>query len=208
MALGIGLQTPLPFLKEGPTTGFQPTSVLVLGGSSALGAATIQLLRLALPDCKVLATSSPKHHAYITNILGAHGGIDRGSPTLPQDVKAATLDSCGVDAIIDAVGAAGTSSQVFDSLNPNGPKRYAQVWTGDQEIDVPSGVDSIMFRGRDLPHLPGNKNIMQSLHVLLDDGRYRLPLPVRKVGHGFDALERGLELMRRGVSGEKLVVTV
>lgn len=208
MALGIGLQTPLPFLKDGPTTGFQPTSVLVLGGSSAVGAATIQLLRLALPNCQVLATSAPKHHAYITHILGAHVAIDRGSAALPQDVKARTCNSNGADAIIDAVGAAGMSPRVFDALNPNGPKRYAQVWTGDQEIDVPSGVQSVMFRGRNLPQLPGHKNIMQSLQVLLEEGRYKLPLPVHKVGDGFEALERGLELMRRGVSGEKLVVTV
>lgn len=208
MALGIGLKTPLPFLKDGPTTGFKPSSVLVLGGSSAVGAATIQLLRLALPGCKVLATSSPRHHAYITDTLGAHGAIDRGSATLPEDVKAQTMRSRGVDAIIDAVGAAGMSRHVFDALDPSGPKRYAQVWTGDQVIDVPSAVESVMFRGRDLPQLPGNKNIMQSLQVLLEERRYKLPLPVRKVGHGFEALETGLELMRRGVSGEKLVVTI
>ncbi|KAJ5681328.1 uncharacterized protein N7477_001268 [Penicillium maclennaniae] len=35
MALGIGLKTPLPFLKGGPITGFKPSSVLILGGSSA-----------------------------------------------------------------------------------------------------------------------------------------------------------------------------
>ena len=44
MALGIGLKTPLPFLEGGPTSGLQPSSVLILGGSSAVGAATIQLL--------------------------------------------------------------------------------------------------------------------------------------------------------------------
>lgn len=208
MALGIGLKTPLPFLRDGPTTGFQPSSVLVLGGSSAVGAATIQLLRLALPDCTILATSSTKHHSYITNSLGAHGTIDRGSTSLPMDVKTQTPASRGVDAIIDAVGAAAMSKHVFDAFDPDGPKRYAQVWTGDEEIVGTSGVESIMFRGRDFPHLPGNKNIMQSLQRLLDEGKYKLPLPVHKVGDGFDALERGLELMRQGVSGEKLVVTV
>jgi len=32
-------------------------------------------------------------------------------------------------------------------LNSNGPKRYAQLWTGDKEIEVPGGVDSVMFQG-------------------------------------------------------------
>ncbi|KAJ5310965.1 hypothetical protein N7476_006825 [Penicillium atrosanguineum] len=208
MALGIGLKTPLPFLKGGPRTGFTPSSVLILGGSSALGAATIQLLRLAAPTCLILATSSPRHHEYIRNILGADGAIDRGSSSLVEDVKSRTPGSRGVDAIIDAVGAGGIQRNVFDTFDPSGSRRYAQVWTGDEEIDAPSGVESTMFRGRDLPNLPGNESIMESLERLLEENRYRLPLPVHAVGHGFDVLERGLDLMRQGVSGEKLVVTL
>ncbi|KAF7547210.1 hypothetical protein G7Z17_g7900 [Cylindrodendrum hubeiense] len=208
VALGIGLSTPLPFLEDGPTTGFTPSSVLVLGGSSALGAATIQLLRLAVPNCKILATSSPKHHSYITNALGANGVFDRNSPSLVMDVKSATPESSGVDAIIDAVGAGGAQSHVFETLDPNGSKRYAQVWTGDDEIEVPSGVNSVLFRGRDLPNLQGGENIMRALQSLLEDGKYKLPLPVHKMGHGIDGLENGLELMRKGVSGEKLVVLI
>ncbi|KAJ6103998.1 hypothetical protein N7523_010318 [Penicillium sp. IBT 18751x] len=208
MALGIGLKTPLPFLKGGPTTGFKPSSVLILGGSSALGAATIQMLRLVAPGCLILATSSPKHHEYIRTVLGADGAFDRGSSSLIEDIKSGTPGSRGVDAIIDAVGAGATQRNVFDTFDPSGSKKYAQVWTGDEEIDVPSGVESILFRGRDLPSLPGNENIMESLHRLLEEKRYKLPLPVHTVGHGFEELERGLNMMRQGVSGQKLVVTV
>jgi threonine dehydrogenase-like Zn-dependent dehydrogenase len=126
---------------------------------------------------------------------------------LVVEVKSRTPDSRGVDAIVDAVGAGGIQKNVFDVLDPKGPKKYAQVWTGDEEIDAPSGVESVLFRGRDLPNLPGNENIMQSLEKLLEENKYKLPLPVHIVGHGFDLLGKGLELMRQGVSGEKLVVT-
>ena len=206
IGLGIGLDTPLPFLKDGPTTGFTPSSVLILGGSSALGAATIQVLRLAVPNCTILATSSPNHHHHITKTLGADVAIDRNSSSLVEDVKLATLGFRGVDAIIDAVGAGASQRHVFEAFDRDGPRRYAQVWTGDDEIEVPSGVNSIMFRGRDLPQLQGGKNVMASLQVLLEKGRYKLPLTVKKVGDGFDGLETALELMRKGVSGQKLVV--
>jgi NADPH:quinone reductase-like Zn-dependent oxidoreductase len=206
MALGIGLKTPLPFLKGGATAGFEPSSVLILGGSSAFGAATIQLLRLAVPGCRIFATSSPRHHEYIRNTLAADCAFDRGSSSLVVEVKSTTPDSRGVDAIIDAVGAGGIQKNVFDVLD-QGPKKYAQVWTGDEEIDAPSGVESVLFRGRDLPNLPGNENIMQSLEKLLEENKYKLPLPVHTVGHGFDLLGKGVELMRQGVSGETLVVT-
>ncbi|KAI1386077.1 putative alcohol dehydrogenase [Hypoxylon trugodes] len=206
--LGIGLKTPLPFLKDGPATGFVPSSALVLGGSSALGAATIQLLRLALPDCTVLTTSSPKHHSRLTNTLGAHRAFDRTSTTLVADVKEASPASRGVDAIIDTVGAGATEKHVFETFDPQGPKKYAQVWTGDDEIKVPSGVDSVLFRSRDLSQIQGVENMMGSLQNLLEEGKYKLPLPVHIVGGGLGALQMGLEKMLKGVSGEKLVLVV
>lgn len=205
IALGIGLKTSLRFIQDGPTTNFKPSSVLILGGSSAVGTAVIQLLRLALPDCTILATSSPKNHAHITT-LGINKAIDRNSSTLITDVKSATPGSHGVEAIIDAVGAGSTERHIFGTFDPNGPKRYAQVWTGAEEIDAPSGVDSILFRNGDLSRLQGGGNIMGSLQRLLEENIYKLPLPVRRVGDGIDGLERGLVAMRRGVSGEKLVV--
>lgn len=208
MALGIGLKTPLHFLEGGDTTGFNPRSVLILGGSSAVGAATIQLLRLAVPSCKILTTSSLRHHTYIKDTLGADSVINRASDSLLKDVKSQTPECRGVDAIIDAVGAGGVQRHVFETLDDQGPKKYAQVWTGDKEIEVPSGIESVLFRGRDLSKLHGNENIMRSLERLLEEEEYKLPLPVHEVGYGFDKLERGLDLMRQGVSGEKLVVSV
>ena len=205
MALGIGLPAPLSFLKDGPTTGLHPSSVLILGGSSALGAATIQLLRLTLPQCTILTTSSPKHHRHLLT-LGANQAFDRTSPSLTDEVKKARPKFKGVDAIIDTVGAGRSQRDIFETLDPSGPKRYAQVWTGDEEIQVPDGVESVMFRGRDVTRLQGGGNVMLALERLLEEGRYKLPLPVRPVGEGLDGLEKGLELMRVGVSGEKLVV--
>ncbi|KAF2123211.1 chaperonin 10-like protein [Lophiotrema nucula] len=204
-ALGIGLKTPLPFIIDGPRTGLVPSYILVLGGSSALGAAVIQLLRLALPDSTVFATSSPKHHTHIVNTLGAHRAFDRSSSSLVEDVKRGTPASQGLDAIVDVVGAG--TSDIFEAFNPNGPKRYAQVWTGEDKIQTPEDVDSVLFRSRDLSQLQGGDNIMLSLQTLLEDGRYKLPLPVNNVGQGFEALQKALDLMRMGVSGEKLVVT-
>lgn len=208
MALGIGLKAPLPFIKDGPVSGFTPSAVLILGGSSALGAATTQLLRLTVPPCNILVTSSPKHHSRIINTLGADKVFDRNSASLITDVRAATPASRGVDAVIDAVGAGSTQRNIFEVFDMDGPKRYAQVWTGDEEIKVPTGIDSVLFRSRDITQLQGGKNVMIALQTLLEQDKYKLPLPVHKVGVGLDGLKKGLELMRKGVSGEKLVVTL
>ncbi|KAH8669066.1 chaperonin 10-like protein [Xylariales sp. PMI_506] len=207
-ALGIGLETPLPFIDGGATTGFVPSSVLILGGSSALGAATIQLLRLAVPSCKIFTTSSPKHHGHLVDSLGVDVAFDRSSATLVEDIKAAAPGASGVDAIVDAVGAGSTERHIFDVLSPEGPKRYAQVWTGDDEITAPEGVDSVMFRSRDVHTIPGGKNVMQGLQTLLGQSKYKLPLPIKRVGQGLGALEEAVDLSVKGVSGEKLVIAL
>ena len=207
VGLGVALKISLPFLRDGPISNFKPSSILVLGGSSALGAATIQLLHLALPSCRILTTASPKHHKHIAT-LGAASAFDRNSTSLISEIKAATSKSQGVDAIIDTVGAGATERHIFEAFDSNGPRRYAQVWTGDDEIKVPSGVESIMWRSRQLSELQGGENIMQALQSLLEEGKYKLPLPVNNVGRGLEGLQKGLDLMRKGVSGEKLVATL
>ncbi|KAK3312039.1 putative alcohol dehydrogenase [Apodospora peruviana] len=208
LSLGIGIKMPIPFIKDGPTFGLKPSSVLVLGGSSAVGASAIQLLRLALPTCLILATSSPTHHGHLVDTLGVDAAFDRSSSSLVSDVRQATPCSRGVDAIIDVVGAGRTQKDIFDAFDSASAKRYAQVWTGDAETEVPDGVESTLFRVRDLPQLSGARDVLWALERLLEEGKYKLPLPVRIVGRGFQGLEKGLELMRHGVSGEKLVVTM
>lgn len=207
VGLGAGLGVPLGFVEGGNKEGFRPKSVLVLGGSSALGAAATQLLKVAVPGITVLATASVKHHQWLKR-LGVDGSIDRASKTLVEDVKRASPEGRGVDATFDAVGAGATERNVFETFDEGGSKKYAQVWTGDDEIKVPDGVDSVLFRSRDFMQIPGGKNIMLALQTLMEEGTYKLPLPVREVGNGLQGLEKGLDLMRKGVSGEKLVVAL
>ena len=207
VGLGAGLGVPLAFLQGGKTDGFKPSSVLVLGGSSALGAAAVQLLKMAVPECKVCTTASVKHHEWLRG-LGVDAVVDRRSETVAEDVRKASPEGKGVDAIFDAVGAGVTERHVFETFDEEGPKRYAQVWTGDDEVEVPRDVNSVLFRSRDFMQIQSGKNIMLALQTLLDKGKYKLPLPVRGVGEGLAGLEKGLDLMRRGVSGEKLVVNL
>lgn len=207
MSLGFGLRAPLPFVPDGAADGFKPAAVLILGGSSALGAAAIQLLRLAVPQCAILTTSSPKHFDHLAS-LGADKTLDRSSESLVDDARAATANAKGVDAILDLVGAGASQRKIFDAFNPEGPRKYAQVWTGDDEVAVPEGVDSVLFRSRDWAQVQGGAYFMKALENLLKEGKYKRPLPVEVVGQGLDGLKAGLDLMRKGVSGQKLAVTL
>ncbi|KAK3311934.1 chaperonin 10-like protein [Apodospora peruviana] len=198
LSLGIGIKMPIPFIKDGPTFGLKPSSVLVLGASSAS----------LSPNLPHLGDQFPTHHGHLVDTLGVDAAFDRSSSSLVSDVRQATPCSRGVDAIIDVVGAGRTQKDIFDAFDSASAKRYAQVWTGDAETEVPDGVESTLFRVRDLPQLSGARDVLWALERLLEEGKYKLPLPVRIVGRGFQGLEKGLELMRHGVSGEKLVVTM
>lgn len=180
--------------------------MLVLGGSSAIGAAAIQLLRLANPSATILTTSSAKHHDHLSS-LGATKCFERSAQENPSIIKAATPDGVGVDGILDAVTAAAGQPAVFSALNPAGPRIYSQVVTG-QNPQVPEGVNATQVFGRKILGAKGGMTAMPALAGLIANGKYKLPVAVETVGKGLDSIESGLNKLMKGVSGSKFVVSV
>ncbi|KAL2842640.1 hypothetical protein BJX68DRAFT_278343 [Aspergillus pseudodeflectus] len=200
----LGLNIPLPHLGFASSNSLR--SVLVLGGSSVVGAGAIQLLRQALPDATILTTSSAQHHAHLLS-LGATRCFERSVQGDPSTLLAATPNGAGVDAIIDAVGAAASQPAIFSALDPDGPKLYSQVATG-ATVNVPEDVSVTVIRGPELFARPEGDRLLPGLAELLGSGMYRLPVRVEVVGRGFGAIELGLRRLQGGLSGVKLVVTL
>ncbi|KAI9833953.1 MAG: hypothetical protein M1819_003462 [Sarea resinae] len=199
------LKIPLPFLQGTSTEGQVPSSVLVLGGSSGTGAAAIQLLRKAYPSLPILATSSVKHHARV-NDLGATYVFDYKSPSSVADIKSASPGAAGVDVIIDCVSAGASQTDITDVLDPTGSKKYAAIVTG-APVPVPEGVKKFDVSGASFVDMQGGMQLVPSLTKLIEEGTYRVPLPVRIVGHGLGELPNVLDQVKTA-SGEKLVVTL
>ena len=109
--------------------------------------------------------------------------------------------------IIDAVASGASQTKIYDALRLDGPKMVGEVLTGTQ-VQIPEGVRRTMANGWQIFDAPGGKNAMTALSRLLDEGRYTLPTGVQSVGSKFEAIDKGLELLKEGVSGMKLVVTV
>ena len=199
-----GLRVPLPHLD--PTGRSSLNSVLILGGSSGVGAAAIQLLRLALPSATILTTSSAKHHDHLLS-LGATRCFERSAHEDTSAIKAATPGGSGVDAILDAVTAATSEPAVFNALNSAGPKLYSQPVTG-QNVEIPEGINATVVFGRQIFAAKGGISAMRSLAELVQSGKYQLPVKVEVLGKGFPAIEQGLDKLMRGVSGTKFVVSL
>ena len=199
-----GLQVPLPYLN--PNSSSSLKSILILGGSSGVGAAAIQLLRLALPSATILTTSSSIHHAHLLS-LGATKCFERSAQEDTSPIKAATPGGSGVDAILDAVTAAASQPAVFTALNPTGPKIYSQPVTG-QNVETPEGVNSTTVFGRQIFRAKGGMNAMPGLANLVQSGKYKVPIKVESLGKGFNNIGQGLEKLKKGVSGTKYVVSL
>ena len=200
----VGLHVPLPHLDSTGSSSLK--TILVLGGSSNVGAAAIQLLRLALPSATILTTSSAEHHDRLIS-LGATKCFDRSAQEDTSSIKAATPGDSGVDAILDAVTAAATQPAVFTALNSKGPKLYSHAVTG-QNVEVPEGVQSTSIFGQQIFGVKGGMSAMPGLASLVQSGKYKLPAKVEVLGNGFSTIEQGLDKLMKGVSGTKYVVSL
>ena len=200
-----GLNIPLPYLEGGREAGFQPSSILVCGGSSSVGAMAVQLLRLALPQAQIFATASKQHHRTIEN-LGADQVFDHSSPSLVEELKKASSSGEGVDAILDAVNGVAVNPSLFEVLT--GPKAFAEVLTGRNVQEAPDGIKHAPVIGAAVYGQQGGSNLLAALERLLADGTLKLPTAVKVVGRGLDSISGGLQELRAGVSGTKLVVGI
>lgn len=115
-----------------------------------------------------------------------------------------------MDAILDPVGACRAHKQVFDTLDPNGPKLVSQVFTGPP-ADVPSdkGINSTDVFGPMMFVVDGGANVFPALSRLMEAGKFKVPVRIEVVGKGFEGnIEKGLEMLQAGVSLTKVVVSV
>lgn len=200
-----GLKIPLRFLDGLSTEGRAPSSILILGGSSATGAAAIQLLRIAHPTLPIIATASKKHHALLAD-LGATQIIDYRSSTIVTDIRAASPQAAGIDVIFDCVSAGASQTDITDTCDPRGSKKYASLLTG-VPVPVPHGFRKLDVGSHSMCDMQGSERLVPQLTTLVESGVYRVPLPVRVVGHGLESLPDVLSEVK-AVSGEKAIVTM
>ncbi|KAK4148787.1 chaperonin 10-like protein [Chaetomidium leptoderma] len=175
-ALGLPAPDTKPSKAESGNLG-----ILVWGGASSVGSATVQLARLA--GLKVFAAASPKYHDHVRS-LGAIEVVDYRSPTAVDDLVAATQ---------------GTGIDITLAMDFRGPKKVAK----------PDGIEAVWIRGdklwnqrRDLSGVLYN----ELLSGWLEAGEV-VPGKARVVEGGLGRLQAALDELKTGViSGEKLVV--
>jgi NADPH:quinone reductase-like Zn-dependent oxidoreductase len=188
--------------KFGPNNDRQPP-VLIWGGSSSVGCNAIQLCVAAGYD--VFTTASPHNMAYVAS-LGACRVYDYND----KDVVEQLVEALAEDELAGAFHTAGSASVVTTAevvRRCKGSKRM--ITTLPVPAGIPTEVSVKQVRGDDIRTNSLGKYIYESFLPKALESKTIKPAPrLKVVTSSLYWLQEGLNDLRKGVSGQKLVVHV
>ncbi|KAH7180099.1 uncharacterized protein B0J16DRAFT_348163 [Fusarium flagelliforme] len=219
----LAFQLPQTKARTSPTD----QTVLIWGASTGVGKNAVQLAVAAGYD--VIATASPKNWEKVRG-LGACAVFDYRSPSATTDIVSAFQDRKCAGAV--AIGQ-GSLAKCIDILTkiPGAVKNVAQVtidmpesqptsklsmipfvakyvWlTGTNRFKVlSSGVQSKFVFGTDIIEWDIEGNLASYLSEAFRVGEYKLGSEAYVLEGGLDSVAEGLDKVRAGTAGEKLVL--
>ena len=183
--------------------------MLVWGGASSVGSAAVQVAKSM--GFNVYVTASEKHREYLKG-LGARDVFDYKSETVVEDIiAAAKKDGVTVQTGYDAAGQVKECLDILKELRGEGTAKLATA--------VPPPEDSPQVEGVEVKFVAapqGEKERTEHFHFVfgvwlkekLENGGF-VPSPkVQVVEGGLESIDKGLDVLKKGVSGVKLVIEV
>ena len=192
-----------------PSHSPKPTgqTLLVWGGSSSVGVNAIQLALAA--GYEVVTTASPKNFELLRG-LGASETIDYNleSSTLLEQLivafegrtLAGVLHTAG-----DASGPISACADLFSRIEGN------KLFT--TSVPLPADIPADFKHSRIFASTIKDNGIAEAvfgdfLPGAIAEGRYKSAPSAEVVGSGLESIQKGLDILRKGVSAKKLVVTL
>ncbi|KAK0627393.1 chaperonin 10-like protein [Immersiella caudata] len=205
------LGIPRPSVSAGPRIKGNAPTLLVWGGSSGVGSMVIQLAKLSGVE-NIVVTASKKHHERLRK-LGASVVVDYAEPTSVEEVVAA-IEGAGEAPlyVVDPISSGKSAAPVVEVLKKveaTGTKaKVATTLPWPAGLEIPEGIEPKMVGSEKL--WGENQELAawlfgEALPVWLAEGKI-VPANPRVIDGGLEGIQKGLEELKRGVSGEKLVV--
>ncbi|KAK4496412.1 hypothetical protein PRZ48_012392 [Zasmidium cellare] len=195
-------------LEAPPSKAGQGKTVLIWGASSSLGCCGVQAAALAGYD--IVAFASKANHDLVRS-LGAKACFDYHDTDVVQNVVK-DLQGKEVVGAFDCISKPETLGVLCEILanTPNARKLIAAIQPGaeanaknDVEIRTNFIVDQASYRGT-----VGKYLWEEFLPSALGDGTFRYKPDPEIVGHGLENVQKAVDLLSKGVSAKKLVVTL
>ncbi|EPE08549.1 zinc-binding oxidoreductase [Ophiostoma piceae UAMH 11346] len=204
------LGLPLPSVDAAkipvPAAGEKVKTALVWGGSSSVGSAAIQLTRAS--GARVISTASPQNHTLV-RALGAEAVYDYHSKTVVADLVQALQDAdlVGVYDAISLDASTAAVAEILDGLGKTLP--VANVLPTERKTeryqprfihasDIATGELAFIAEGVWKKYVP----------AALANGSLQAKPDANVVGHGLDKIQDAINVLRKGVSAQKVVVTL
>ncbi|KAH6887706.1 chaperonin 10-like protein [Thelonectria olida] len=181
--------------------------VLIWGGSSSVGTSAIQFASAA--GAVVFTTASPQHHEYLRQ-LGADAVFDYKSSEIADDIVEEASDrGLVITKFVDAVSANLAITAAVVSKLGGGTLATVLPWEMMNKVPPPDNVTPEMSGLRDaLVEKDYCSHVFNDLVPdRLRDGYIR-PAKTVLVPGGLSGIEAGLNTLRNGVSGVKLVASI
>ncbi|MGV8952737.1 MAG: zinc-binding alcohol dehydrogenase family protein [Cypionkella sp.] len=175
--------------------------VLVWGGSSSVGANAIQL---AVASGYTVITTASARNAEMLKSLGATAVFDHSSASIVEDV----IEAMQGRRLAGALHATGDMAASFAVVSQSDGVRVVAT-TLPPPADLPQGVEARHIAGTSLKDDAVGPMIYRDfLPQALEDGSFVAAPPPKIVGHGLEALQGALQVLKAGVSAAKVVVTL
>jgi NADPH:quinone reductase-like Zn-dependent oxidoreductase len=214
------MEIPRPPLPPAKPTHPESSIFLVWSASSSIGSVAVQIA--ASLGFAVFATASKTHHSYLKS-LGATATFDYRDPGVESTIvhaASAHVKSHGLSGSIthacDAISEGGTSetiSSILSSCNANSktPAKLVTSLPWPADAKVPANVTVTMTAAMSI----GTTNIGVGTWLFnewapaaLESRVFKPSPPVQIVEGGLEKAQEALDLLRKGVSGKKLVLEV
>ncbi|EKG16023.1 Alcohol dehydrogenase superfamily zinc-containing [Macrophomina phaseolina MS6] len=195
------LALPLPSHEPTPSG----KTILVWGGSSAVGSMAIQLA--VASGVRVVATASSHNHKLV-GYLGANAAVDYKSPNAVNEILLALQEVGGEFAgVYDAISEGDSFDNVGAVVRKLGGAKVVNVLPPHSP---PEGFQPSVVFATDVLR-EENKGVLEAVWAKFLPGALTshqlkaFPEP-SIIGEGLEAVQEGLEKLKAGVSAKKLVV--
>ncbi|PYH78043.1 putative quinone oxidoreductase [Aspergillus uvarum CBS 121591] len=198
-ALYVQLDLPFPSLSP-KSTGKR---IVIWGGSSSVGSSAIQLA--VASGLEVVATASEANHDLVRS-LGASQVFDHRNPNVIDQI--ASILQPG-DYVVDCIGSPDTQAKCGELLGRTGGGTLpVMLWP---QAELPQNVRAVFVNGLD----PGMVNLDVGNAVwrifipeALAVGKFQAKPDPRIVPGGLEKVQEGIDILRHGVSAQKVVIEI
>jgi NADPH:quinone reductase-like Zn-dependent oxidoreductase len=189
--------------NEGKTLEKKQT-VLIWGASSSVGSCGVQLATHA--GYEVVGVASSKNHEIVKH-LGARVCFDQNDPIVVDSIVKYLQDKDVVGAF-SSVNSEAALDSLCEILDRNGGIKVVASVVPGAEQKASRGVTIVTNFTTDIEKNSFTRPVWKWLNRVMDESKIKyLPQP-EIVGNGLEDVQKGVDLLAKGVSAKKLVISV